>query len=178
MAKKLYSFLLIAAVGLLVGCFHKETTDTEVFLKVLIQEESGSKNTQCDGIKAYAYALYDERWSVESYEDALNGVITSFDGEKLSTPDVIAEEYVEEQTGTRYMKMYMEYPLMMIVAVDTQHKMYAYAIKHFEAINLPQTYLSLVMHLWKKEPYSEGNEKSCYWRVVPPQVSPKDEPQI
>lgn len=171
MAKRIFSFLMLFISFLMTGCFNKETTDTELYLKVLIQEESGSQNTQCEGIKAYAYAVYDTDWEVVSFEDALNGVITSSDQEKRSDPDVTAEEYVDEITDVRYLKMYMSYPLMMIVTVDTEHQIYAYTFKPFTAINLSQTYLTLILHLWKKEPYTEGNEKNGLWNIVPPKIA-------
>ena len=68
---------LDAAAALLLGCCFKSVGyDTDVILKSWVQTESAAELKPAQGVVAYAFEADTVTWTVASYEDALNGVLT------------------------------------------------------------------------------------------------------
>lgn len=160
--------LLASVLG--VSCFHKVTTDTQLLIKTYVQSESGGMNNPTVETVAYAFYLDDddlEAWKPESYDDALNGIITnSVTHEKRTVPDVTGQPFIVADSASTYISLEIEDSPILAVVVDVTDGMYAYAPKVMEAVNLPETYVTLIFHTWKSARYTEGNTKFS-WTVVP-----------
>ena len=88
----------LTAAMLLAGCFKKVSLETAYVLKPQVQELSGDPTQAVTGVKTYAFAADTNRYTVASYEDALNGIITLRENpsEKISTPSATGEAYETE----------------------------------------------------------------------------------
>lgn len=151
---------LLAAVALFAGCFKDVSYKTAYILKPLAQANSGDASLPMgDGTAmAYAYAADTALWEVASYEDALAGVISRRDmpAERLASPLATAEPY-EQEGATGWLRMVLEKPQVMVVAVDTQHKIYGYTQQEIPE-NFPKLYVSVVFKPWKEgKEYKDGN---------------------
>lgn len=151
---------LLAAVALFAGCFKDVSYKTAYILKPLAQVNSGEASLPMgDGTAlAYAYAADTALWEVASYEDALAGVISRRDmpAERLASPLATAEPY-EQEGATGWLRMVLEKPQVMVVAVDTQHKIYGYTQQEIPE-NFPKLYVSVVFKPWKEgKEYKDGN---------------------
>lgn len=159
----------LTAVVLFAGCFKEVSYKTSYVLKPLVQELSGDPTQAVAGVKAYAYAADTSLYTVSTYEDALNGVITSRENpsEKISTPSATGEAW--DQEGTEgWVRMELTRPTQMIVAVDPSHRLYAYTQQTLTE-TLPNLYVSLVFKPWKEGNfYAEGNWQFYNEFYVPP----------
>lgn len=152
--------MLFAAAALVTGCFKDVSYDTTYVLKPLVQENSGDASLPLEAGKAqaYAYGADTTYWTVASYEDALAGVISRRDNpsERLTAPLVTAEPYEQEGDAT-WLRMQFTKELMMVVAVDTEHRIYGYTQQEVP-VNFPKLYVSLVFKPWKEgNEYKDGN---------------------
>lgn len=177
MVKTLRIALILLVTLSLSSCFKKVTTNTLFVLKTLVQPASGEANIPAEEVELYGFFVDDEGWEVRSYEDALSHKITSETGEVIEDPDVFGEEFTKETLTQKYLAM----PLTgsaFIVVVDKKTKMYAHCYMVLSAINLEETYVTLILHPWKTAPYTEGSAtKGCYWSIYPPVVKQEDEQQ-
>lgn len=162
--------ILIAVVLMATSCFKKVTTDTNLIVKTLIQEKSGGANVATADVLAYAYYTDSERWMVANYEDALNRIVTDSLGvERKTVPDVEATPFSREGDLTPYMSLPLNSSPALVVVVYPAAKIYATLFKHLNVDNLPQTYMTLLLHTWKDAPYTEGSvTKGGVWNIVPP----------
>lgn len=150
--------LLLAAAAVTTGCFKDVSYKTNYILKPLAQELSGDPSLPFEGLKAYAFSADTAFYTVASYEDALNGVISLKDNpaDQISTPLATAEPYVQEGT-VGWVQMPLSSPTQMILAVDPTHRIYAYTQQELGE-NLPNLYVSLVFKAWKEGfSYKDGN---------------------
>lgn len=150
--------LLLAAAAVTAGCFKDVSYKTNYILKPLAQELSGDPSLPFEGLKAYAFSADTAFYTVASYEDALNGVISLKDNpaDQISTPLATAEPYVQEGT-VGWVQMPLSSPAQMILAVDPTHRIYAYTQQELGE-NLPNLYVSLVFKAWKEGfSYKDGN---------------------
>ena len=120
---------LFTAVVLFAGCFKEVSYRTDYVLKPLVQENSGDVVQLLPEGKAQAFAHAADTvfWEVASYEDALAGIITRRDNpsEKQTVPLVTAEPYQQEGIAG-WLSMRIDKPSVMVVAVDTEHRIYGY----------------------------------------------------
>lgn len=150
--------LLLAITALLTGCFKDVSYKTTYVLKPLQQATSGDMLQITPDAKLYAFAADTAQWSVASYQDALDGVITSRTNpsKKISETVAVGEPYQREETEG-WLQMPLELRTQLILAVDTQNQLYA--ITQFETTeNLPFTYVTLIFKPYKEGfTYKEGN---------------------
>ena len=152
------------------GCFKKVTTKTTVIVKSLVETVSGGERTPSEGVVVYAYYTKGETWTIASYNDALNKIVTSTETDEcLTEPDVEGEPYDKFETGC-YTALLLKKPAMIVV-VEPQTRMYAYMFKQLAAENLPQTYLTVIFNSWKDKAYTEGSKEGYKWYVFPPAPS-------
>lgn len=147
----------LTAAMLLAGCFKKVSLETAYVLKPQVQELSGDPTQAVTGVKTYAFAADTNRYTVASYEDALNGIITLRENpsEKISTPSATGEAY-ETEGAEGWLRMMLTHPSQMIVAVDPSRRLYAYTQQEISE-TLPTLYVALVFKPWKEgNYYSEG----------------------
>ena len=131
---------LFTAVVLFAGCFKEVSYRTDYVLKPLVQENSGDVAQLLPEGKAQAFAHAADTvfWEVASYEDALAGIITRRDNptEKQTVPLVTAEPYQQEGIAG-WLSMRIDKPSVMVVAVDTEHRIYGYTQQEI-AENFPK----------------------------------------
>ena len=140
---------LFTAVVLFAGCFKEVSYRTDYVLKPLVQENSGDVAQLLPEGKAQAFAHAADTvfWEVASYEDALAGIITRRDNptEKQTVPLVTAEPYQQEGIAG-WLSMRIDKPSVMVVAVDTEHRIYGYTQQEI-AENFPKLYVSVVFKM-------------------------------
>ena len=74
---KRIGYILLTGLGLLAsGCFKDTSIRTNYILKPLSQALSTDPYTPFEGLKAYSFDADTALYTVSSYEDALNGVIS------------------------------------------------------------------------------------------------------
>lgn len=152
-----YALLLLSGL-LLTGCFKKVSDQTNYVLQPLQQELSADPTTPLEGVRAYAYVADTSLYGVASYEDALNGIVTSRTNPSERLDPVAVSEAYEREGAVGWIGM----PLSgssnkMIVAVDPTHRLYAYT-QYEMSDNLPNLYVTLTFKLWKEGfVYRDGN---------------------
>lgn len=165
-----YRLAIVAVVAVLcTSCFKKVTTDTDLIIKTLIQEKSGGENVATADVFAYACYTETDKWMVANYQDAFNRVVTDSLGvEKITVPDVEGVPFSREGDSTPYISLPLNQSPAFVVLVYPQAKMYATLFKYLNVENLPQTYMTLLLHTWKETPYTEGNAtKGGVWNIIP-----------
>lgn len=168
------AFAIVAMLSL-TGCFKKVTTDTTLCIKVLTEEVSGGEKLPAEGCFGYIYYIDSKDWTIESYDDAVNKVITNVaTGEKRSEPNGESEPYMMEGSSNNYISIFQDEPSALVVVVNPATRMYAYIHRQTQAENLPKTYLTLIFHTWKSSNYTEGTKEGYKWNVVVPE--PTEEP--
>ena len=137
----------LAAAALLAGCLKDTSSDrTEYVLKSLAQTLSTDPYEPLDGVVAYAFDADTARYTVAS-----------------------SEPYAQEGT-TGWVRMSL--PMAerrMILAVDTEHRLYAYTEQELVE-TLPSLYVTLIFKTWKEgTSYKDGNW--CFFNefYTPPQ---------
>lgn len=167
----------ILAAIVCAGCFKKVTTDTNLIIKTLIQEQSGGENIATADVFAYACYTGTDKWMVASYDDALNRIVTDSLGvEKITIPDVEGVPFVREGNDNPYLSLPLNTSPALVVLVCPQVRMYATMFKYLNIENLPESYMTILLHAWKKSAYNEGSDKKGgVWHIVPPtpEVTPE-----
>jgi hypothetical protein len=162
--------VVVVALLALTGCFKEVTTDTTLRIKVLSEAVSGGVRMPAEGCYAYIYYTEKENWTVASYEDAANKIITNLEtGEKLSEPNGESEVWSAEGSTTNYLSIFQDKAPALVVVVYPEAQMYAYIYRKAEAENLTYTYLTLIFHKWKTGSYPEGSKDGYKWTVVAPE---------
>lgn len=156
--KGLRTILLAGTVFLAAGCFKDTSIRTNYILKPLVQNLSTDPYEPLEGVKAYAFDADTSIYTVASYEDALNGVITvkGRPSDRVMSPVAMSEPYAQDGT-TGWIRLSLTLPTQMILAVDPTHRLYAYTQQEVE-VNLPNLYVSLPFKTWKEgNSYKDGN---------------------
>lgn len=149
---KWFRIITLAVVAIAAtGCFKKVTLDCRYNVRPYFQAESGGVAVQGENTIAYAFAADTTQWTVASYDDALNGVLTSkTSGEKRTDALVRAEQ--EEQMVV----LQLTVTPVTIIVVDTEHRLFAWRMTEV-AENLPDLYVSVTWRPWStKKQYIEG----------------------
>lgn len=151
--------ILLAGIAVwTAGCFKETSVKTNYVLKPLTQTLSTDPYVALEGVKAYAFDADTTLYTVASYEDALNGVISrkGQPSEQIANAVATSEPY-EQEGATGWVHMALSAPTQMVVAVDTQHRLYAYTQQELE-VNLPNLYVVLPFKTWKEGySYKDGN---------------------
>ena len=74
--RRIILFLSAAVTLICPGCFKDVSDSTNYVLKPLVQNLSADPNNPLEGVLAYAFVADTALYTVASYEDALNGVLT------------------------------------------------------------------------------------------------------
>lgn len=149
---KWFRIITLAVVAIAAtGCFKKVTLDCRYNVRPYFQAESGGVAVQGENTIAYAFAADTTQWTVASYDDALNGVLTSkTSGEKRTDALVRAEQ--EEQMVV----LQLTVTPVTIIVVDTEHRLFGWRMTEV-AENLPDLYVSITFRPWStKTKYVEG----------------------
>lgn len=153
-----------------VGCFKSVTKDTNLVIKTLVEEKSGAGNALATDTYAYAYYTGTDKWMVASYEDAVAKIVTDSLGvERKTIPDVESEPFNRTDDSNYYISLPLNQSPALVVLVAPSIRMYATTFKYLNVDNLYETYITLLLHPWKKAPYTEGSaQKGGVWTIVPP----------
>ena len=131
-----------AAALLLGGCFKSVGYDTDVILKSWVQTESAAELKPAQGVVAYAFEADTVTWTVASYEDALNGVLTRKGTDEAGVSPV-------QGTAYRVDSVDMDLLLMRVGSTPVVGE------------NLPQLFTSVIFRPWKQmKKYVDGT-----WRM-------------
>lgn len=138
--------------------FYVDPSRVECFVEARAQEVEEGAAEALQSPKIYAYGVDTASWYIASYDDAVNGVITSrSSGQTRTSPDFPAyavpdsESYSMEVTSS---------PIMLVV-VDRTHRMYAYTEADVDLAGASPTF-SVLFRPWLEQWISieEG------WRIV------------
>ncbi len=172
-------FLFLAVAALFTGCFKKVSNKTDYILKPRVQQSQGDVVAPLSDLQCYAYDADTALWTVASYEDALAGVISSrTSSDKQTVPYAVGEPEQMDSIGT-VLKMSLDGPRFMIVAIDTKDRLYAYTGQTL-APNLLALYVSLTFRPFQeKSNYIENGWKFFNdFYVAPTVLNCYVEPQI
>lgn len=153
-----------------VGCFKSVTKDTNLVIKTLVEEKSGAGTALATDTYAYAYYTGTDNWMVASYEDAVAKIVTDSLGvERKTVPDVESVPFNRTDDSNYYISLPLNQSPALVVLVAPSIRMYATTFKYLNVDNLYETYITLLLHPWKKAPYTEGSaQKGGVWTIVPP----------
>ena len=153
-----------------VGCFKSVTKDTNLVIKTLVEEKSGAGTALATDTYAYAYYTDTDKWMVASYEDAVAKIVTDSLGvERKTLPDVESVPFNRPDDSNYYISLPLNQSPALVVLVAPSIRMYATTFKYLNVDNLYETYITLLLHPWKKAPYTEGSaQKGGVWTIVPP----------
>ena len=153
------------------GCLKDNSCATTYILKPLLQEKQvDSPVPMAEGVQLYTYEVDTLNWEVASYEDAVKGILTSKHNpeEQLTQPAGVGEPYTYSTTpddgsspyeSIGWMQMPISKHQQMVVAVDTQHRIFGYTAQE-SVINIPFYYVTVVF-----TPYKEAKQwKSGKWQ--------------
>lgn len=150
---------LLLAAGLLSGCFKKVRYETTYVLEPWVELTSGGERVayMWDTIRCYAFPTDTVEWTVASYQDALDGVVTSMrTGERFAQPMASGEPY-QMDGNENWLTMPVSGPSVMIVAVDTYNRLYGYRQQGLGA-NLGQMYVQMMFRPWRRaRTYTDGD---------------------
>ena len=153
--------ILFAAVLLMSGCFKSVGYDTDVILKSWVQAESSGELVPATGVVAYAFEADTMTWTIASYEDALNGVLTRKGSDERGVAPADGAVIRVDSVEMDLLSMHVSSTPVIVVAVDTENKLYGYRQQDLGE-NLPQLYTSVIFRPWKQlKKYVDGS-----WRMI------------
>ncbi len=121
--------------------------------------------------KVYAFAADTTLWYLASYDDAVNGQITSKNNPAETRTSPIFQGYKETSADRFKIEKINSTPLMVVI-VDRVNRRYAYSKQTIDLTGAAPTY-AFVFRLWRTEwIYVEDG-----WRVVNPDKKPKTSAQ-
>lgn len=152
--------LVYAAALLLAGCFKSVGYDTDVILKSWVQPASSDALRPAEGVIAYAFEADTTTWTVASYADALDGVLTRKENGQRGVDPVRGMVCRLDSIDMDLLLMRVASTPVTVVAVDTGNRLYGYRQQELGE-NLPQLFTSVVFRPWKRmRKYVDGT-----WRM-------------
>ncbi len=145
-----------------VSCYDDVTLDTEYVLKPFVRVLSDQAIEPQSGVVVYAFGVDSTSWQVASYDDALEGILTSKSdpSDKMSTPLAVGAPYTPIDTlpeSATWLTMSIQQPSVMLVAVDPANKLYAYRQQTLVE-NLDFIYVSVLFQPWRESnKFQEGS---------------------
>lgn len=130
--------------------------------------EGGSEEESIANMKIYAFAADTTLWRINSYDDAVGGVITSKNDptQERTTPEYNAYELDEANTYS----MVVDRSPLMLVAVDRTHRRYAYTKQEVDLTGESPTF-TILFRLWQQQWITH----EAGWVVVDPEYAPEEE---
>lgn len=146
---KIRHIILLIATLLLAGCFKEVSRKTAYILKPLQQPTSTDVARPIAEARAYAFVADTAQWTVATYDDAMNGVITSKSNpaEKRNDAFTTAQPYTQEGTQG-WLQLDLNREWQMVVVADPVNRLYAYTQQKI-AQNLQKLYVAVVFKPWK-----------------------------
>ncbi len=159
--------LIILAVAFfsLTACFLETSYQTTYIIRPYSQQESGDDNSPLEGVLVYAFEGSSDDWVVDSYLDALTGVLTSTVTDERRVAFAWGEPYDGSET---YISMTLDREETIIVVVDPASEIYAYT-DYTVPYNFSEVFVDLVFYRWKSVNYT-----SSKWTFVVPEVEEEE----
>lgn len=160
MSRRIASVLLCALF--FTGCFKSVSYDTQYVLKPTVQTYNQGAITSQPGVLVYAYTVDTTNWLPASYDDAAAGILTSRSdpSQRLSEPYATGVSFGEVDTipdAVNWQKMRLKLSSAMVLAVDTESKLFAYTRQQLYE-NLSPLYISVTFQPWRPfARYANGN---------------------
>lgn len=127
--------------------FYVDPTRVECFVDAQAQSAEGAQPEPLSQPKIYAYAADTTAWRIASYDDAVNGILTSkTSGQTRTSPDFPAYPV----SGTTLYSMEVTASPVMLVVVDRTHRTYAYTKAEVDLAGASPTF-SLLFRPWTKQ---------------------------
>lgn len=197
MTKRRDIILWICAWAVLwTGCSKEASYRTDLQLKPLIQHESSSRVEPLRTMVAYAFESLDTvRWTVASYDDALQGIVTEKATGKTRQDGIKASPLLggiageEEGNGgdnsdneggdgsdddpmATWLTMRVNAPRVLLVVADTETEQYGYEELPL-AVNLSPLTVSAVFYPWTQAAiYRSGS----WWMFNPTYIPAEESP--
>lgn len=170
---RIFSSVLLPA-ALAASCSRSVSYDTDLQLKPLVQFTSGGPILPLEGTVSYAFPLADTtRWTVATYRDALDGVLTErFTGERL-TGGVRGSSLAADGRQT-WLSMPVSATSALITAADPAQRQYGYAQIEL-AENLSPLTVAVVFYPWTQ---AATYKKGVWWMFNEEYVSPEESPLL
>lgn len=140
--------LLVAVLGC-AGCFEKVSHSTDYVLRPSVQFTSGGLEEPLAGVVAYAFDADTTLWGVASYDDALAGIVTSKENPAEQLAPLAEALPCETEGMTDRLCMRLPSRPLMVLAVDTEHRLYAYTQQKIVE-NLPNLYVKVLFKPWRE----------------------------
>lgn len=150
---------LLAAGALCTGCMKEVAFDTTYVLRPYVQDTTGAPMRSLAGVAAYAFDADTSQWMVASYEDAFAGRISRRGAPDEKRSDPVASSCACTPVDTipssaNWVQMPVRLPSALIVAVDTEHRLYGWRQQEFHE-NLSPYILSVAFRPWRGS-YTDG----------------------
>ena len=167
---RLIGILSVCAVLIFSSCEKDGVLSTTYNITPWLQFENGGASFFVSNVKAYAYYGDTAYWKVDSWDDALAGIVTNKeDGSKLApvyeaTPDA---DYMMSMGPLTQEQLML---LVCYTAPDEVGGAKMYAWRNAKIIeNLPQIYVDLVFKPWRENYYYSDSRWAMYndkWLVA------------
>lgn len=164
--KQSFNLLIIAAALLLSSCFKDVAEHTTYLLKPLVQHTSGATLEPLEGVILHAIEADTTDFTVASYEDALEGVVTAKEGGSEQIKAFATAQNSTLEGMTDRLELSIPPREVMLLAVDTENRLYAYTQQEFEE-NIGLLYVTLIFKSWK-----EGTAWKDGWQFRNPFFEP------
>lgn len=154
-----YCTLIVATLvaWLMSGCLKSEETGNSYVIKGMAQYTSGDLGEQLTSLTAYSFEADTTLWTIASYDDALEGIITSKEDptQKIASPYGVAEPYAGTEVSDCF-ELRLPDAETMIVVVDPLNRLYAYTQQTMKP-SVGRLYVTLIFKPWKETTaYKEG----------------------
>ncbi|MCM1151305.1 MAG: hypothetical protein NC209_06715 [Alistipes sp.] len=127
--------------------FYVDPSRVDCFVDARVQSVEEGAAEPLESPKIYAYGVDTAQWRIASYEDAVDGVITSkSSGQTRTSPDFPA--YAVPDSDLYSMEVTSS-PLMLVV-VDRTHRMYAYTKAEVDLTGTGPTF-SVLFRPWREQ---------------------------
>lgn len=127
--------------------FYEPPLLLDCFVDARAQAKEGDEPKPLQSAKVYAYAVDTTAWRIVSYDDAVNGIITSkTSAQTRTTPDFPA--YPVSESSLFGMEVSSS-PLMLVV-VDREHRIYAYTEREVDLLGASLTF-TLLFRPWVEQ---------------------------
>jgi hypothetical protein len=160
--KRIFTYLILLCIVTLGlhSCFKSVGYDTDVILKAWVQAESSGELTPAEHVIAHAFEADTVDWTITSYENAVAGILTRKGSIEQGVTPMSADVVRIDSVDMDLFQMRVDAPSIVLVAVDTLHRLYGYRQQDLSE-NLSPLYTSVVFRPWKRmKKYVDGT-----WRM-------------
>lgn len=140
----------------------------EFNIRPTVQTTEGAEEAAPTNFKTYAFPVELSAWHIASYQDAVDGIITSTSDPEQTHTNPPFTGYSRDEIYW----MTVSSPSLMVVAVDRTNRLYAYRQQQVDLLAAPIT-VPIVFRPWKGLYIYEEQG----WQVVNEQLKPDPDPE-